>query len=152
MKIKITLLIGLVVSLSGCLSNFENVSTDPVASVALDKQTLMQLFTGSTMYLAENDIVQVSFFSDDNTMKGNVWGSWLSQIDQGNWMINERGQFCNQWQGIWSQGDDYNCYRIIPGESNDQYFMVLETEETIDPVELDSRLVTITSAGANEFE
>ena len=152
MKTRSILLISLLITISGCQSNIENVPVNTLNEGALSKQALLELFIGSAVYQDNQDFVQVGFYSGDNTMKGNVWGSWLGQVDQGSWMVNENGQFCNQWLGGWSQGEDFNCYSIIPGESQDQYLMILESDNQIESASKDIRLVTITSDSADEFE
>ena len=150
---KITIL-SLMIAMTGCVSNSNNEWADAqeLTTNALDKNELLRLFPGSTVYLNGTDSVQVGFYSENNTMMGKVWGSLQNYIDEGDWMISDTGQFCNQWTGLWSNGEGKNCYSVYPGNDDDQYLMVSGSAENANALKTDVKVITITPAGRDEFE
>ena len=160
MKNKITIL-SLALALTGCVTKVENtmvlegcdagvenliLKNTANNETALDKQTLLNLLPGSTVYQDKADFVQVGFYAEDNTMTGNVWGSWEDHIDKGSWSVNEEGQFCNQWQGVWSQSKEHSCYQVFPGDIDNQYVMVPNSDDK------ETLQVLISPQNGDEFE
>lgn len=150
---KITIL-GFVAAMAGCISESNNELDDVQAliNMALNKSELLQLLPGSTVYLNGNDTVQVGFYSPDNTMTGNIWGSREAHVDEGSWMVSDTGQFCNQWSGLWSNGQGQNCYNVYPGDADDQYLMATDADDNVSSVNADFKVITITPSGINDFE
>ena len=148
-------LLSLILFLTGCTSTVnkqtQNIQPEQIAD-PLDKVSLIQLLPGSTVYENVNDNVQVGFYSADNTMKGNTWGSAKEFIDEGVWSINEAGQLCNAWQGEWANGSEQNCYSIYPSGDEKQYFMVLSNEQESLAGKADLFLITIAPDNSDEFE
>ena len=138
------ILLGFALLLGGCVSGLESLQTEMAEKdiATLEASEAQSLYSGSTSYLKHRTYEFLGYRAEDGSMKGIAWGSWGEERDTGTWMVNDDGQLCSEWDGVWANG--IRCFVTYPSDEENQFVQAIVSGNKSDSTPSGIYKVTIT--------
>lgn len=84
---------------------------------ALGAEELRTALAGNSVYVGNPGSEFAAVHNNDGSMAGRSWGSGNDESGEGEWRVDDNGQYCRKWSNGWSAGQ-WGCFEVYRDGEN----------------------------------